>query len=382
MVELLMQVREGLAAGSIADDDGVLNALGALGSAKGAGTVSAAAAIYLTARYAAQPVQGVLRGAFAVGADTDTIAAMTGALLGVLAGTDWLPREWFSVQDCDYLRQIANKLVVRDVLNEGATSRSIGNKDVDVLLEALISGSRDDLDFGGVRRVRVVGSRAPVSVSRSATVQTWQLQASDGQTIHLAKVSRKTKDDGIATEDKGRDIAPQAVLPWHSQALDDHAVHVTKASRKTKDDAIASEGRAHDIPPKATPPREERKPEARAAGVKLTVANLAASVGFYEGVLGLSPSKRTPKFVSFGPLSLIDGPYAVGLSGGAVTLEKSAGRNRVEIYVSDIDAIHVRLLEHRVRLVQPITVMPWGERSLHCLDPDGNVVELVERRAR
>jgi predicted enzyme related to lactoylglutathione lyase len=32
-------------------------------------------------------------------------------------------------------------------------------------------------------------------------------------------------------------------------------------------------------------------------------------------------------------------------------------------------------------IAQPITMMPWGERSLHCLDPDGNIVELFEKRS-
>ena len=70
----------------------------------------------MAARYAAQPVQGVLRGAFATGSDTDTIAAMTGGLLGALVGTDWLPQAWFSVQDCDYMRQLANDFESRLLL--------------------------------------------------------------------------------------------------------------------------------------------------------------------------------------------------------------------------------------------------------------------------
>ena len=78
MCHLLEKVRKGLSAGSLSDDARVLDALGAFGSWKGAGTICAAAALYLTARYAANPTEGVVRAAFATGSDTDTIAAMTG----------------------------------------------------------------------------------------------------------------------------------------------------------------------------------------------------------------------------------------------------------------------------------------------------------------
>lgn len=159
-------------------------------------------------------------------------------------------------------------------------------------------------------------------------------------------------------------------------------LYVTKVGRKPKEKAGAVTGTVPDrlaqVPSRATMARLE----ARAMGVKLSVANLAASAAFYAEVLGLVATRETSKFVSFGAISLIDALYAADLSGGAVRLDRSVSRNRIEIHVSDVEAIHARLVEHHVRVVQPITVMPWGERSLHCLDPDGNVVELVERRAR
>ena len=78
MRQLLEQARNGIRAGALADDRAVLDDLGCFGRSKGAGTVTAAAAAYLAARHAAQPAQGVLRAAFERGADTDTLAAMTG----------------------------------------------------------------------------------------------------------------------------------------------------------------------------------------------------------------------------------------------------------------------------------------------------------------
>jgi catechol 2,3-dioxygenase-like lactoylglutathione lyase family enzyme len=264
---------------------------------------------------------------------------MTGGLLGALAGEDWLPREWFSVQDRDYLRHIANKLAARVTPAEGAISRNVSTKELEELTDALVAGSRDDLDFGGVRRVRVIDVNALIPSSRTTIVHGWKLQASDGQTIYITKVGRRSKEEATAAKE----------------------TH-TAASKST---ALRAGGR----------------PEARAAGVKLSVANLDASATFYEGVLGLAAMKRTPRFVSFGALSLVDARYAVELSGGAVALDSSVGRNRIEIHVDDLNTIHDEMVHHNVRIVHGIAVMPWGDRSLHCLDPDGNVVELVERNS-
>ena len=110
MRELLETARNGVQKGALADDHAVLNNLGCFGPAKGAGTRSAAAATYLAARHAAQPAQGILRAAFEKGADTDTLAAMTGGLMGCLAGIDWLPGAWLEVQDADYLRNMARQV--------------------------------------------------------------------------------------------------------------------------------------------------------------------------------------------------------------------------------------------------------------------------------
>ena len=117
--------------------------MGTFSREKGSGTVSAAAAIYLAARYAAQPVQGVLRAAFALGSDTDTIAAMTGGLVGALGGADLLPPEWAGVQDSEYLRQIANQVAARQP-EEAATPEhpAVTPKALDPSLRALSADTK------------------------------------------------------------------------------------------------------------------------------------------------------------------------------------------------------------------------------------------------
>ena len=112
MSELFETARQEVSAGALADDSLALKKLGCFGRERGSGTRSTAAAAYLTARHAAQPWQGVLRAALRKkGADTDTLAAMTGGLMGCLAGTEWIPRPWFKVQDAEYIQRIAGWLI-------------------------------------------------------------------------------------------------------------------------------------------------------------------------------------------------------------------------------------------------------------------------------
>jgi catechol 2,3-dioxygenase-like lactoylglutathione lyase family enzyme len=83
--------------------------------------------------------------------------------------------------------------------------------------------------------------------------------------------------------------------------------------------------------------------------------------------------------VSFGAVSLVEAQTAVELSRGAVTEDRPNRRNRVELYVSNIEVAHRRLAESG-RQMHPIIESSWGEPSFHVLDPDGNLVEIIEKR--
>ena len=196
MTQLLEQVRTGLAAGVIGDDDEVLRGIGCFGKSKGAGTISTAASVYLCARYAAQPTQAVLKAAFAHGADTDTIAAMTGGLSGALAGNDWIPTDWLSVQDCDYIRTMANAVA----RGPGATQerhqdlRTVGKKDIDSLLDKLVQGRWGKSDLDGVRMSEVIDMMSLKPLSKTALARVWHIRTDDGQTIYVTKFGRRSKN--------------------------------------------------------------------------------------------------------------------------------------------------------------------------------------------
>ncbi len=183
---LLEKARNGIQAGALADDHSVLKELGCFGRSKGAGTVSAAAAAYLVARHAAQPVQGILRAAFEKGADTDTLAAMTGGLMGCLAGVEWLPSPWLEVQDSEYLRKIAGRIA----LGPDGASQSPVEPPVNpqAIFSDLARNGDCEVVLGGLERVQATPLPVPKPIARSITVQAWRLRTSDGQTMYVTKV--------------------------------------------------------------------------------------------------------------------------------------------------------------------------------------------------
>lgn len=71
-------------------------------------------ALLAALRYGAEPEKAVIK-AVNMGGDTDTIAAMTGALMGALYGDSWLPETWASaLKKCprgyDYISRLGKRL--------------------------------------------------------------------------------------------------------------------------------------------------------------------------------------------------------------------------------------------------------------------------------
>lgn len=195
MRQLLEIARKGVQSGALADDHSILESLGCFGRTKGAGTSSAVAAIYLAARHAVQPEQGILRAAFESGADTDTIAAMTGGLLGCLSGVEWLPGPWLGVQDADYLKRVASSIAAGP---EGADQSPVGLRtDPRSIFSDLSAKGNTEVSLGGSIRARAITLAEPKALAKSITLRAWRLETAEGQTMYVTKVYRRTK--GSAT---------------------------------------------------------------------------------------------------------------------------------------------------------------------------------------
>ena len=207
---LLEKARSGIRGGALADDRAVLDDLGCFGRFKGAGTVTAAAAAYLAARHAAQPAQGVLRAAFERGADTDTLAAVTGGLLGCLAGNEWLPAPWLDVQDAAYLRRIAGRIASGPA---GADQRPVERPAApQSILADIVEDGDHEVVLGDSTRVQATRLPKLKPVSKSIAVHAWKLRTLDGQTLYVTKIDRfkRVADVGAA---RSKPASRQLTLP-------------------------------------------------------------------------------------------------------------------------------------------------------------------------
>lgn len=112
MLNQLKYIKQSLGKGLMVIDEEILGELGAYGETKGAGDVAVLSSVYLASKYSNNPQLAITVPAFSCGADTDTIGAMTGGLVGMLSGMGWIPLEWKSVQDFDCLIQMAELLMI------------------------------------------------------------------------------------------------------------------------------------------------------------------------------------------------------------------------------------------------------------------------------
>ena len=120
------------------------------------------------------------------------------------------------------------------------------------------------------------------------------------------------------------------------------------------------------------------------ASVRYVVDDIAAAVDFYTTHLGFTlRTNQAPAFadVTRGPLRLLlSGPAS---SGARATPDDfaAAGRNRIHLIVTDLDAEIHRLRQAGLSFRSDITVGPGG-RQILITDPAGNLIELFEPAPR
>jgi lactoylglutathione lyase len=115
----------------------------------------------------------------------------------------------------------------------------------------------------------------------------------------------------------------------------------------------------------------------------LFVSDLERSIRFYRDVIGLPfrfASESYAEFATEGAkFALYDRAHLPELIGRAAPLDEVPWpQGEVAFLVDDADAEHERLRAAGVTVLAPPTDRPWGERTLHVADPDGNLVELTQ----
>jgi lactoylglutathione lyase len=120
----------------------------------------------------------------------------------------------------------------------------------------------------------------------------------------------------------------------------------------------------------------------RLAYAILFVSDLERSIGFYRDVIGLPFRFATDSYAEFetegAKFALYDRGHLPELIGRAAPPEEVPWpQGEVAFFVDDPDAEHERLRSAGVTILAPPTDRPWGERTLHAADEDGNVIELT-----
>ncbi len=187
MIEKLEFIIESLNKGLLVNDSAVLKRLECFDQANGAGDVATLSSLYLASKYANNPVLGIKTAAYSVGADTDTIASMTGGLLGMLCGTSWIPTEWKLLQDYDCLVNIAEILLANNMIE---ASKHITNQ---------YKTQYNDWMDSPVGKIRLI-TTSIIPSGKTGRVIVDKMITLLGQTLYVKKFEQKGKTDQDASK--------------------------------------------------------------------------------------------------------------------------------------------------------------------------------------
>jgi ADP-ribosylglycohydrolase len=197
MTEKLEYIADSLNKGLLVNDEAVLKRLECFDKANGAGDVAILSSLYLTSKYANNPALGIKIAANLPNADTDTIASMTGGLLGMLSGTTWIPIEWKLLQDYDCLVNITEILLANNMIE---ASKHITNQN---------KAQHNDWKDSPIGKIRVLATTV-VPSGKSGSVIIDKLETTLGQTLYTKRFERKSVTS--PSENKAQEDVVQMVI--------------------------------------------------------------------------------------------------------------------------------------------------------------------------
>jgi catechol 2,3-dioxygenase-like lactoylglutathione lyase family enzyme len=104
-------------------------------------------------------------------------------------------------------------------------------------------------------------------------------------------------------------------------------------------------------------------------------ARFEAMARFYRDRLGLTPRTSKPDFINFdwGGVRL-----SVSVHDRVTGPSQDPFRIMVNLAVDDIRAVHARLAGAGVTFTRPPETEDWGGQVASFLDPDGNLIQLMQ----
>jgi catechol 2,3-dioxygenase-like lactoylglutathione lyase family enzyme len=100
------------------------------------------------------------------------------------------------------------------------------------------------------------------------------------------------------------------------------------------------------------------------------VANLTKSLAYYRDTLGFTIDWEWGEPSDFASVTRAGVTLFVGV-------DAPSGHGALWVFARDVDALHAELKKKRAIVKMPPTNMPWGNRELHVLDPDGNLLRFA-----
>jgi len=122
----------------------------------------------------------------------------------------------------------------------------------------------------------------------------------------------------------------------------------------------------------------------RVVATELIVRDLATCTAFYRNTLGLTMTENEAESAAFkiGDVYffLMTAAAASDLvSEGAVEVKlDGAPRGLLAVEVEDVDVTYETLRARGVAFLRPPTDQPWGLRTAHFADPEGNFWEILQ----
>ncbi len=108
--------------------------------------------------------------------------------------------------------------------------------------------------------------------------------------------------------------------------------------------------------------------------ILVRVSNMERALAFYSALLEQTPISTTDSWTSF----LLPGGITLGLHSGGLQHEPGNDNAILGFAATDLVAIKTRLLALGARIVTDFHEVPGG-RLIAVADPDGNVLQVIER---
>lgn len=115
----------------------------------------------------------------------------------------------------------------------------------------------------------------------------------------------------------------------------------------------------------------------RFQSIRIITDDIKRAIGFYEKVLTINAKWFTEDFAELSTDAItiaIGSIRTLSLFGDDLTRPGGHSNIIIEFLVADVDNEYLRIKQISPKIVQKPTTMPWGNRSLLCYDPDGNLL--------